>query len=162
MHDLLQETLSTYRFTSIADWLRMAPEESVAPGDRPRASSGTLAHRDAGAARARSRTLQRPIPVTLVVPCFNEENGLAYLRNTLQSVEKRLGDRFDFRFVFVDDCSTDNTYAGLQETFGDRANCKVVRHEVNSGVAAAIMTGIKACRHRDRRVDRCRLQLRPA
>jgi glycosyltransferase involved in cell wall biosynthesis len=59
-------------------------------------------------------------------------------------VEKRLGDRYAFRFVFVDDCSTDSTHAELLEHFGARPDCRVLRHEVNRGVAAAIMTGIKA------------------
>ena len=144
MQDFLRETLTTYRFTSTVAWLRMAPE-----------ASAQLANvRVRAPAPSRIVTPQQvqlgvdippPIPVTLVVPCFNEEGGMAYLKNTLQSVEKRLGDRFDFRFVFVDDCSTDNTYAELKEAFGARANCKVERHEENRGVAAAIMTGIKAC-----------------
>jgi hypothetical protein len=143
MYGLLQETLSTYRFTSVADWLRVAPE---APAPVP-------GHRVRTPAPARTSTPQQLqlgvdlpglLPVTLVVPCFNEEGGLAYLRNTLQSVEKRLGDRYDFRFLLVDDCSTDKTHAGLVEAFGGRRNYTVLRHGVNGGVAAAIMTGIKA------------------
>lgn len=142
MRGLLRETLSAYRFTSVVEWLRVAPEVSAhltnvrvrTPAPRVTTPQQLQLGVD----------IPGPVPVTLVVPCFNEENGLAYLRNTLQSVEKRLGDRFDFRFVFVDDCSTDNTSAGLLASFGGRRNCKVVRHEVNAGVAAAIMTGIKA------------------
>ncbi len=141
MYGLLQETLSAYRFTSVADWLRMAPEASVEPALEPAAAPARIAARDSLAHR---RVTPERIAATLVVPCFNEANGLSYLRNTLQSVEKRLSDRFDLRFVFVDDCSTDSTFAGLTETFGGRSNCKVVKHEVNGGVAAAIMTGIKA------------------
>jgi polysaccharide deacetylase family protein (PEP-CTERM system associated) len=143
MQELLRETLTTYRFTSTVDWLRMAPEVS--------AHLANVRVRTPAPSRiATPQQLQLgmdippPIPVTLVVPCFNEAGGMAYLKNTLQSVEKRLGDRFDFRFVFVDDCSTDNTYAELMGAFGARSNCKVVRHEENAGVAAAIMTGIKA------------------
>ena len=140
MHDLLQETLSTYRFTSIADWLRMVPESSVARvSDRASASRITTPVQLALGLGPAER-----VAVTLVVPCFNEEHGLAYLRNTLLSVVKRLRDRYDFQFIFVDDCSTDNTHVRLLVTFGDQANCRVLRHEVNSGVAAAIMTGIKA------------------
>lgn len=135
MYGLLQETLSSYRFTSIANWLRMAPMASAeaVPARRPTPAPPPII-----------RAPESRIAATLVVPCFNEANGLAYLKNTLQSVEKRLGDRFDLRFVFVDDCSSDSTFSGLTEAFGGRPNCKVVRHEVNGGVAAAIMTGIKA------------------
>jgi hypothetical protein len=140
MHDRLKTMLYAYKFTSASDWLGMAPE-----------ALPVVAEANAGNART-SGSHQRapgenavPLPaVTLVIPCFNEESGLVYLRNTLQSVEKRLSEIFDLRFVFVDDCSTDGTFAGLQQAFGDRGNCKVVRHDVNGGVAAAIMTGIRA------------------
>jgi polysaccharide deacetylase family protein (PEP-CTERM system associated) len=142
MYGLLRETLTTYSFTSVADWLRMAPEVSVQVAN-PRLRTPAPAR--LAAARPPSGTgLAGSRAITLVVPCFNEADGLAYLKNTLQSVEKRLGDHYDMRFVFVDDCSTDGTYAGLQQTFGARHNCKVLRHDVNGGVAAAIMTGIKA------------------
>ena len=141
MHGLLRETLSAYRFTSVADWLRVVPEASV---ETIMERAPTLARVATPVQLVLGEDTPPRLPVTLVVPCFNEANGLAYLRNTLQSVEKRLGDRFDLRFVFVDDCSTDSTFAGLTETFGSRGNCKIVRHEVNGGVAAAIMTGIKA------------------
>ena len=143
MYSLLQETLSAYRFTSVVDWLRMAPEVSVH-------LANVRVRTPAPSRMATPQQLQLgvdippPTPVTLVVPCFNEAGGMAYLKNTLQSVEKRLGDQFEFHFVFVDDCSTDNTYAELMAAFGSRSNCKVLRHEVNGGVAAAIMTGITA------------------
>lgn len=140
MHDRLKTMLSTYRFTSASDWLGMAPEALPVAAE---ANAGNA--RTSGAHQRALGEDAGPLPaVTLVIPCFNEENGLVYLRNTLQSVEKRLSEIFDLRFVFVDDCSTDGTFAGLQQAFGGRGNCKVVRHEVNGGVAAAIMTGIKA------------------
>src|SRR5699024_9050136 len=85
------------------------------------------------------------VPVSVVVPCYNEELILPYLFNTLKSVEETLRD-YDFRFVFVDDCSTDGTWDALHAVFGKKDNCTFVRHERNGGVAAAIMTGIAAAR----------------
>jgi glycosyltransferase involved in cell wall biosynthesis len=49
---------------------------------------------------------------------------------------------YELRFVFVDDGSTDGTWAALHRIFGGRSNCSFVRQEENRGVAAAIMTGI--------------------
>jgi len=46
-------------------------------------------------------------------------------------------------FIFVDDGSSDGTWASLQKIFGGRANCTLVRHEINRGVAGTIMTGIR-------------------
>jgi glycosyltransferase involved in cell wall biosynthesis len=69
---------------------------------------------------------------------------LPYLRNTLQRVGKDLGAHYDVRFLFVDDGSSDGTWQVLQELFGPLPGYKLVRHEVNRGVAAAILTGINA------------------
>ncbi len=84
------------------------------------------------------------VAATVVVPCYNEELILPYLANTLKSVEGRLGDRYDLRFVFVDDASMDGTWSALQRIFGGRTNCTLLRHERNRGVAAGVMTGLRA------------------
>jgi glycosyltransferase involved in cell wall biosynthesis len=80
--------------------------------------------------------------VSVVVPCYNEELILPYLANTLEDVERTLAPLYDLRFLFVDDGSVDRTWSSMQEVFGDRPNCELLRHEVNRGVAAAILTGI--------------------
>jgi polysaccharide deacetylase family protein (PEP-CTERM system associated) len=86
--------------------------------------------------------LTRRTPVSIVVPCFNEELVLPYLANTLRSVETALESDYELRFIFVDDCSTDGTWSSLQQSFDSRPNCAFVRHPENRGVAAAILTGI--------------------
>jgi glycosyltransferase involved in cell wall biosynthesis len=78
----------------------------------------------------------------VVVPCYNEQQSLAYLRNTLRSVVEELGDRYRLSFVFVDDCSTDHTWQSLHTIFGADPRCTLVRHDRNRGVAAAIQTGL--------------------
>ena len=83
-------------------------------------------------------------PVTLVIPCFNEESVLPYLRNTLHRVEADFGPAYELRYVFVDDGSSDRTWSILEKLFGSRPNCQIVRHDANCGVAAAILTGIRA------------------
>lgn len=82
-------------------------------------------------------------PVTLVVPCYNETPSLAYLGNTLQSLQAAYEGEYEFRFLFVDDGSTDGTWTTLQKLFGDRTDCTLVKHESNRGVAAAIQTGLR-------------------
>jgi hypothetical protein len=84
--------------------------------------------------------------VTIVVPCYNEELILPYLANTLQSVQAQMGAAYQLRFIFVDDCSTDDTWAALHRVFGGRPDCAFVRQEKNRGVAAAIMAGIRTAR----------------
>jgi polysaccharide deacetylase family protein (PEP-CTERM system associated) len=83
-------------------------------------------------------------PVTVVVPCFNEESSLPYLANTLAQVREELAARYALRFVFVDDGSTDGTLPALQRLFGGWPGSVVVPHGANRGITAAILTGIRA------------------
>jgi polysaccharide deacetylase family protein (PEP-CTERM system associated) len=86
------------------------------------------------------------VPVTIVVPCFNEADTLPYLLNTLDSVERQLGQRYRLSYVFVDDGSSDDTWGVLQSLVGARPDCERVRHPANRGIAHAILTGIAASR----------------
>lgn len=77
-----------------------------------------------------------------MVPCYNEEQSLRYLSNTLDSVVRKLGSSYALRFVFVDDCSSDKTLSELHAIFGADPRSRFVSHQRNRGVAAAIQTGI--------------------
>jgi polysaccharide deacetylase family protein (PEP-CTERM system associated) len=88
-------------------------------------------------------------PVTVVVPCYNEELTLPYLANTLRSVEAALSAHYELRLVLVDDGSRDATWETMQRIFGGHPRCELLRHADNRGVAAAILTGI---RHADTEV----------
>ncbi len=143
MATMLRYYFEHYRFTSIGDRLGIA--------SRP-ASAEVLAAAEARAqARAQEQRLAVAIarddiartPISIVIPCFNEALSLPYLSNTLAGVEAELSRDHAVHFIFVDDGSTDDTWAALQNNFGDRANCTLVRHELNRGVAGTIMTGIR-------------------
>src|SRR5262249_9561897 len=82
-------------------------------------------------------------PVSIVVPCYNEELILPYLANTLRSVQEHLGDAYDLDFLFVDDGSKDGTYQALNRIFGDWPRAQILQHEHTRGVTAAIRTGIR-------------------
>lgn len=81
--------------------------------------------------------------VTVVIPCYNEETSLKYLSNTLGSVIRKLKEGYSPQILFVDDCSTDDTFNVLNKVFGDDPAVSIVRHEVNRGVSAAILTGLQ-------------------
>lgn len=83
-------------------------------------------------------------PVTIVIPCYNEEASLPYLSRTLEQLEFALRPRYEPTFLFVDDCSTDTTWDVMHAVFAGRDNCRFVRHETNGGVSKAILTGIEA------------------
>lgn len=148
---VLEYYFRRYRFTGAADYLGL----STALGeDRRRQLDASLRdrpvitlrpHRD-GEDGPPARPPAAPAgkgPVTVVVPCYNEELILPYLANTLRRVQESLSEDYDLRFVFVDDCSADGTYDALTRAFGGWPNARVVRHERNLGVAGAIRTGIR-------------------
>jgi polysaccharide deacetylase family protein (PEP-CTERM system associated) len=145
MATMLRHYFQQYRFTSIGD--RLGIESRPASAEALAASALVEANRqqelrDAPVVIATHESARTPI--SIVIPCFNEELILPYLSNTLVGVQAELSREHDVHFVFVDDGSSDGTWASLQSIFGGRANCTVIRHEVNRGVAATIMTGIRA------------------
>lgn len=82
-------------------------------------------------------------PVSVVVPLYDEEDSIPNLERQLAAVEEHLGHEYDFRFVLVDDGSKDATWELLKRFFGRKPNYKLL-HQDNSGVAGAILTGIRA------------------
>jgi glycosyltransferase involved in cell wall biosynthesis len=81
--------------------------------------------------------------VTIVVPCFNEESVLPYLRDRLVSVRQLLGQNYDLHLILADDGSTDNTWRILVRLFGRQPNCMLVRQPNNLGIATTILAGIR-------------------
>lgn len=77
-------------------------------------------------------------PVTVVVPCFNEVEGLPTLLARLHALRDGAGR--DWRMLFVDDGSTDDTFAALLRAARDEPLVSVVRHHENRGLGAALRT----------------------
>ena len=82
------------------------------------------------------------IPLSIVVPCHNEAESLANLAAAMVRLQAATKGRYEIEWLFVDDGSTDHTYALLQDFFGAQADVHLARHESNRGLAAAIQTGI--------------------
>ena len=74
--------------------------------------------------------------VSVILPCYNVSQYIdkcieSLLNQTLQDVE----------FIFVDDCSTDDTYNKILQYNDNRI--KVIHHKVNKYTAEARNTGVK-------------------
>jgi lipopolysaccharide/colanic/teichoic acid biosynthesis glycosyltransferase len=82
--------------------------------------------------------------VSIIVPCFNEEEALEPLARMMQSVEQHLADQYDLHWLMVDDGSSDGTLAEMKQRFADLPNVRVLSHEENRGLSAAISTGLDA------------------
>jgi len=136
---VLKDYFQKYNFTNIADYLGL--ETKPATGREERFAAGMIL--TAGKGDDNKIEASPKIPVTVVVPCFNEAANLKYLSNTLKSVEKKLRENYEPNWVFVDDHSSDNTFEQLTDIFGEYPNCAIIRHERNEGVSGAILTGIR-------------------
>jgi polysaccharide deacetylase family protein (PEP-CTERM system associated) len=145
MATMLRYYFENYRFTSVGERLGIENRPVSAEALLPPPTTGPHAHtherRPLPVAIASSGAERTPI--SIVIPCFNEELILPYLSNTLVGVEAHLSNQHQVHFIFVDDGSSDGTWPSLQKIFGDRPNCTLVRHEQNRGVAGTIMTGIQ-------------------
>ncbi len=80
-------------------------------------------------------------PVTVIVPCFDEQDGIPALLARLAAM--RRGPARDWHFLFVDDGSSDDTFAKLLEAAHETEWMSVVRHPENLGLGAAVRTGLE-------------------
>ena len=83
--------------------------------------------------------------ISVVIPVFQEEDNLWTLCEQLWPV---LGDlALDVEVVFVDDGSTDGSFAMLREIADTRSGVRVISFRRNAGQTAAIQAGIDAASH---------------
>jgi polysaccharide deacetylase family protein (PEP-CTERM system associated) len=135
MYERLDDLLAAHSFTSIDAHLGLAA--------RPyQQEAGAVS----AAAPVKVVTSGAGMPVTIVVPCYNEEETLPYLASILDSFAKENAETLSLSYVFVDDGSRDGTWAKLQDLFGSRPDCTIIKHPKNKGIAAATMTGIRAAK----------------
>jgi polysaccharide deacetylase family protein (PEP-CTERM system associated) len=126
-----------YRFQPIGDFLGLPWR--TAPVDHPREARPV----EISSSSVEVSTSSDALPVTLVVPLYNEEATVPYLRGSLVDLRNRLGRKYKIHLNLVDDGSKDRTWDRLHKLFGDFPDCRILRHEQNAGVAAAILTGIR-------------------
>ncbi len=80
-------------------------------------------------------------PVTVVIPCCNEEAGLPSLLSRLTALQSDGGS--GWQMLFVDDGSTDRTFSGLLSAARALPWVKVLRHGTNLGLGAALRTAFQ-------------------
>ena len=85
-----------------------------------------------------------PLPVSVVIPCFNEEATVGFLAKALKEVIAAAFPAYRLHFIFVDDKSSDDTGKLLHETFTDLSWYTILSLPENRGVSGAIHAGIDA------------------
>lgn len=92
--------------------------------------------------------------LSIIVPCYNEVENIPKLHSELLPViEELITNEWNYdpkkihvaELIFVDDGSRDETYSRLEEYFSSfskpEITCKLIKHESNLGLGAAIRTG---------------------
>lgn len=78
--------------------------------------------------------------ISIIVPCFNEEDNLNEIYSRLSSVMQTLGEEYEL--IFVDDGSTDNSLVRLTELYTGDSSVKVLEFSRNFGHQSAICAGL--------------------
>ncbi|MCK4956140.1 MAG: glycosyltransferase family 2 protein [Candidatus Cloacimonetes bacterium] len=79
--------------------------------------------------------------LSFVIPVLNEEESLEIL---YEEILANL-DKHEYEIIFVDDGSTDKSFAVMQALAKKDKNLKVIQFRKNFGKAAGLQTGFSAC-----------------
>jgi len=95
------------------------------------------------ATAAPASTQPETVRVSVVVPAFNEEDGISGVVSGLRAAMEGAGLKAsdDYEVLVVDDGSTDRTAARASES-----GARVLRHPTNRGYGRALLSGFEAAR----------------
>lgn len=80
--------------------------------------------------------------ITVIVPCYNEQDSLPYFYSELQNVIKEMGT-LDFELLFIDDGSRDNTLEKIMDIEQGNQTVSYISFSRNFGKEAAICAGLR-------------------
>lgn len=83
--------------------------------------------------------------ISVIVPCYNEEEAIPYFYEEIQKTAQKMED-VDFEFIFVNDGSKDNTVSIVKEYANKDERVKYLSFSRNFGKEAAIYAGLQNCR----------------
>jgi dolichol-phosphate mannosyltransferase len=82
---------------------------------------------------------QKPVRLSIVVPCYNEEKTLEVCVDSVLAIRD---ETLDLEVIIVDDCSTDASLAVARSLAEKTPGLMVLHHPKNMGKGAALRTGI--------------------
>ncbi|MBQ7137104.1 MAG: glycosyltransferase family 2 protein [Bacilli bacterium] len=83
--------------------------------------------------------------ISVVVPCYNEEEALKYFYKEINDVSKKMKE-LNFEFIFVNDGSKDKTLDEIKQLAIDDKRVRYVSFSRNFGKEAAMLAGLEYSR----------------
>ena len=80
--------------------------------------------------------------ISLVIPCYNEEESLPYLEKELNNLIEKMD--VSFEIIMIDNASEDNTLKKIKELNKKYKNIKYISFSRNFGKEASMYAGLKA------------------
>lgn len=78
--------------------------------------------------------------ISLIIPCYNEEEGLDILHSALEDVANKM-ENYDFEYLFINDGSKDKTLEKIVELSEKDSRVKYISFSRNFGKEAAMYAG---------------------
>lgn len=81
--------------------------------------------------------------ISLIIPAYNESEGVRQTATSVRTLLAYLRKNYNVEVIFVNDGSKDDTENLLNAEFKDEPQIKVISHERNRGLGAAMRTGFQ-------------------
>ncbi|HFR3538401.1 TPA: glycosyltransferase family 2 protein [Streptococcus suis] len=82
--------------------------------------------------------------ISVIVPCFNEEEAIPYFYEAMEKVRMEMGEKFEY--IFVNDGSKDGTLKVLRQLSGQDQAVRYLSFSRNFGKEAALFAGLQAAK----------------
>lgn len=82
--------------------------------------------------------------LSIVIPCYNEEETIYPFLKETQKVERQISDELFFDYYFINDGSSDKTLTVLREAAARFENVHYLSFSRNFGKEAALLAGLEA------------------
>ncbi|HFI0243588.1 TPA: glycosyltransferase family 2 protein [Streptococcus suis] len=80
--------------------------------------------------------------ISVIVPCFNEEEALPYFYDAMEVVRRKMREQFEY--IFVNDGSKDGTLKVLRQLAAEGNGVRYISFSRNFGKEAALYAGLQA------------------
>ncbi|HFU3984402.1 TPA: glycosyltransferase family 2 protein [Streptococcus suis] len=80
--------------------------------------------------------------ISVIVPCYNEEEAITYFYEAMETVRKKMGEPFEY--IFVNDGSKDGTLKVLRQLSSKDQAIRYLSFSRNFGKEAALYAGLQA------------------